>query len=164
MVRSSIVLAALFAAAPALAQEAVGCAAFKWPLDRERALLANPTQAASGAEISASGAAVTVALLPLANANLPLAPTRTPKYPNSYAGFLRAAALPKAGIYRVTLSHGAWIDVVQDGRTLRSVGFTGSKGCDGVAKSVKFDLAAAPFVIEVSGTSAHNVGLVITPD
>ena len=43
MGRSYLALVALLLAAPALAQEPVGCDKFKWPLDRERTMLANPT-------------------------------------------------------------------------------------------------------------------------
>jgi hypothetical protein len=164
MVRSSFFFIALLAAAPALAQEPAGCTSFKWPLDHERALLASPAQVASGGAVSQPQTAVSVALVPFTEAKLPQAPSRAPKYPDSYAGFVQASAPASAGTYRITLSHGAWIDVIQDGRTLKSVAFTGAKGCDGIAKSVKFDLAAAPFVIELSGTAAHSVGLVVTPD
>jgi hypothetical protein len=163
MVRSSLALIALLMAVPALAQEPVGCDTFKWPLDTERTLLAKPSQAASGGEATLA-AAVTLALVPFADAKLPAPPSRAPKFPDSYAGFVRVSALPKAGTYRITLSHGAWIDVVQDGQELKPGAFTGAKGCDGLAKSVKFELAATPFVIELSGTSAQAIGLVVTPD
>ncbi|MFZ0559168.1 MAG: hypothetical protein WAN31_02640 [Methylovirgula sp.] len=162
MVRSSLVLIALLAATPALAQEPTGCSTLKWPLDKERALLAKPSEVVSGAQGVQPLNPVAVTLQPLAAAKLPQAPSRAPRYPDSYAGFVQASA-PASGTYRITLSHGAWIDVIQDGHALKSVGFTGAKGCD-IAKSVKFDLAAAPYVIEISGTSAHSIGLVVTPD
>ncbi|HEY1735304.1 MAG TPA: hypothetical protein VGG12_01530 [Methylovirgula sp.] len=163
MFRSVLFLVALLAAAPALAQEPQGCGSFKWPLDQERALLAKASPLASGGALPQVAAAVTVTLAPLAQAKLPTPPSRAPKYPDSYAGFLNAPA-PEAGTYRITIAQGAWIDVIQDGQTLKSAGFTGAKGCDGLAKSVKFDLAPSPYVIEVSGTSAHAIALVVTPD
>jgi len=42
MGRSNLALIALLLATPAFAQEPVGCDKFKWPLDRERTMLANP--------------------------------------------------------------------------------------------------------------------------
>ena len=64
---------ALLIAAPALAQEPVGCDKFKWPLDHERALLASSSQLASGAAMAQPlAAAVTLALVPLADAKLPV--------------------------------------------------------------------------------------------
>ena len=166
MIRVVLFIAAtLLAAAPALAQEPVGCDNFKWPLDHERALLASPSQKPSGADLPQPvGAAVALALAPLADAKLPVAPSRAPKSPESDAGFVNAAALPKAGTYRVTLAAPAWIDVIQNGHALQSTAFSGASGCAGVAKSVKFDLAAAPFTVELSGTTAHAITFVVTPD
>ena len=165
MGRSHLALIALLLAAPAFAQEPVGCDKFKWPLDRERTMLANPTVVASGSEVQQPlAAAMMVTLVPFADANLPMAPSRAPKSPDSYAGFVRVSALPRAATYRITLSEGAWIDVVQDGYDVKSGAFSGAMGCDGVRKSVKFELTAAPFIIELSGTTAHAVALVVTPD
>jgi hypothetical protein len=156
---------ALLIAAPALAQDPVGCDKFKWPLEQERALLANASPIVSGGEMSQPlVAAVMVTLVPFADAKLPMAPSRAPKSSDSYAGFVRGVAVPKAGTYRVTLSKGAWIDVIQDGHNVKSRAFSGATGCDSVAKSVKFELTATPFVIELSGTAARTIAVVVTPD
>ncbi len=164
MRRSHLALIALLLAAPAFAQEPVGCDKFKWPLDRERTMLANPTVVASGSDVLQPLAAMLVTLVPFADAHLPMAPERAPKSPDSHAGFVRVSALPKPGTYRVTLSEAAWIDVIQDGAALKAAAHSGATGCDGVRKSVKFELAAGPMIIELSGTTAHAVALVLTPD
>jgi hypothetical protein len=166
VVRAALfIIAALSAAVPAMAQEPVGCDKFKWPLEHERTLLASPTQLSSGAAMAQPlGAAVMLALAPLADAKLPVAPSRAPKSPDSYAGFVSAPAVAKAGTYRVTLSAPAWIDVIQNGQALKSTAFSGASGCAGLAKSVKFELSAAPFTIELSGTAAHALSFVVTPD
>jgi hypothetical protein len=44
----------------------------------------------------------------------------------------------------VTLSHEAWIDVVQDGRYARSVGSTSRNDCPGLRKSVRLDFGVRP--------------------
>jgi len=163
MVRVSLALVALLTAAPALAEEPVGCDKFKWPLDHERALLASPSQVASGGAVAPSEAAA-VTLVPFADAKLPVAPSRAPKFPDSYAGFVSVSAPPNAGTYRVTLSRAAWIDVVQDGHDLTPGAFSGATGCDSIAKSLKFELTAAPFVIEISGAKAPAITFVVTPD
>jgi len=156
---------ALLIAVPALAQEPVGCDKFKWPLERERALLASPSQMPSGGEMPQSLAtAVTVALVPYADAKLPVPPSRTPKSADSYAGYATAAAIAKPGTYRVTLSAPAWIDVVQNGHALQSTAFSGASGCSGIAKSVKFELSASPFSVELSGSTAHVITFAVTPD
>jgi hypothetical protein len=152
-------------ATAAAAQEPVGCDKFKWPLDREKALLAAPVSVASGAEAAQPlGVAIKLALVPFADAKLPMEPTRTPRSADSYAGYLRVPALPKAGTYRIPLSGGGWVDVFQGGRDVKSSAFSGATGCGGVRKSVKFELSAAPFIIEVTGTTARDIGIVVTPD
>jgi hypothetical protein len=149
----------------AFAQEPIGCDKFKWPLDRERALLANAKPLASaGNAAAANDAAVKLALVPFGAAKLPAPPSRAPKAKNSMAGFVTLPAPAKAGTYRVTLSASAWIDVVQAGKEVKSTAFSGATGCEGVRKSVKFELAAKPFVIELSGTAAPEVALVVTTD
>ncbi len=165
MTRVFLIAVALAVAAPALAQEPVGCDKFKWPLDHERALLASPSQLSSGATMPQPlAAAVTLALVPLADAKLPVAPSRAPKSPDTYAGFVDAPAVAKPGTYRVTLGAPAWIDVVQNGQAVKSTAFSGASGCAGLAKSVKFELSAAPFIVELSGTTAHALSFVVTPD
>lgn len=165
MLRCAIIAVALLSSAAAFAAEPVGCDKFKWPLDRERALLAQPAAVASGATLAAPLAhAVDVTLVPFGEARLPLAPQRAPKAADSYAGFVRAGAPPKSGVYRITLAGPAWIDVVQDGHEVASTAFSGAVGCDGVRKSVKFELKSEPFTIAVSGTTARSIALVVTPD
>lgn len=160
--RIAIALAALVIAAPAFAQEPVGCDKFKWPLESERAAIAGATAVASGDEI-APAAAAKVTLAPIADAKLPQEPTRKPK-DGTFAGFVRVAALPKAGVYKVTMSKGGWIDVFQDGREVKSGAFSGATGCEGVRKSVKFDLKAAPILLVVTGAPDQEIGVVVTAE
>jgi len=164
------ILAALIAgvvAAPCLAQEPVGCDKFKWPLDNERAMLtaADVPGVASGGSIAKPlPTTVAIALVSFADARLPLPPERAPKSPASFAGFVKAAAPPRAGTYKITVSAPAWIDVAQAGKLVKSSTFSGAVGCDGIRKSVKFDLAAAPFTVEISGVEANSIRLAITGD
>ena len=160
-----IVIAACAVAVPALAQEPVGCDKFKWPLDKERATL-------NGTDLPkiASGASVTfpipfgtiVALVPFADAKLPAPPERVPKSPDTFAGFFQASAPKQLGSYKITLSAEGWVDVTQSGNTVKSTAFSGALGCEGIRKSVKFDLAAAPFTVELSGVKVDSIKLVIS--
>jgi hypothetical protein len=163
-IRTLAVLAVVVSAGAAWAQEPVGCDKFKWPLDRERALLAVAAPLGDRAEVPPLAGAVKLTLLPLAEARLPAEPSRKPRSADSHAGVVRYAAVPHPGTYRITLSAGAWIDVIQDGQTLKSGAFSGATGCEGVRKSVKFDLSAAPFVIEISGARAKETAIAVTPD
>ncbi len=74
---------------------------------------------------------------------------------------MRVPAPEKAGVYQVSLSDEAWIDVVQDGRYARSVGSTGRSDCPGLRKSVRFELSASPFVVQISGVSSASIALTI---
>jgi hypothetical protein len=161
----SLIVLALCIATSAFAQEPVGCDKFKWPLDKERATLAGSDlpKVDSGSRINWWLLFATiVALVPLAEAKLPMAPERTPKSNESFAGFIQSPTPAKAATYKITLSSEGWIDVVQDDRRVQSITSTGVRGCDGVRKSVKFDLAAAPFVVQISGIEANTIGLVIS--
>lgn len=154
-------------AAPCLAQEPVGCDKFKWPLDKERATL-NGTdlpKVASGDRVAWKiPFATTVALVPFADAKLPLPPERAPKSPTSFAGFIEAPAPSRAGTYKITLSAAGWIDVVQAGKLVKSGASSDAMGCAGLRKSVKFDLAAAPFAVEMSGVEANSIRIAISGD
>ena len=154
-------------AAPALADEPVGCDKFTWPVEKERAMLtsAGAVTVASGMKLALPlPVAVTVDLAAFADAKLPMAPERAPKLSNSFAGFISVPAPPQAGSYKVTLSSEAWIDVVQDGHFLKSTAHTGAMGCAGIRKSVKFNLDAVPFVVQLSGVPANKIGVAITGD
>jgi hypothetical protein len=161
-----LALVACSLAAPCLAQEPVGCDKFKWPLDQERAMLTGDTPTfASGTSLPhALPVSVVVGLKPLADAQLPMPPERAPKSADSFAGFVQAPAPAQSGIYKITLSSEGWIDVIQNGQFVKSAAFSGAQGCDGIRKSVKFDLAAAPFTVELSAVPASSIRTAITGD
>lgn len=164
--RASLVIAlTLSATLPAFAADPEGCDKFKWPIDRERAALTAPDRPkiASGADLnSALPVAALMSLRPAADANLPTTPERIPK-PNTFSGFVALKNLLPPGRYTVNLSAGGWIDVVQDGQFLRSVTSSGVRGCDGIRKSVKFELPAKPLVIQISGVETDSISLAIVP-
>lgn len=148
-------------------QEPVGCDKFKWAIDKERATLTGTDlpKLASGTRITwPIPWATIVTLTPFADAKLPIAPEVTPKSPASFAGFLEARAPAKAGIYKITLSLEGWIDVIQDGHAVKSTAFSGALGCEGVRKSVKFDLAARPLTLELSGVPANSIMIAVSRD
>jgi hypothetical protein len=45
----------------------------------------------------------------------------------------------------------------QDGVAIPSTDFSGVKGCDGLRKSVRFDLKPEPALIEISGSPAAHL-------
>src|SRR5271154_2530203 len=160
------VAASLLAATPALAaEEPSGCDKFKWNIDHERAALTAPDRVklASGGDMAAlPSTGMTLALTAPADAKLPTPPERAPK-DGTFAGFTKLTAAPKAGIYTISLSAGAWIDVVQDGHFLKPKAFSGATDCDGIRKTMKYEFEAKPFVLQISGIKEDSVSVAILP-
>jgi len=157
-----IVAFALLASVPAWAAEPSGCDKFKWPIERERAALTAPDRPklASGAEITAPS--ITLGLVAPAAAMLPTPPERAPK-DGSFAGFVALKTAPKPGVYTISLSSAAWVDVVQDGKILKPRAFSGATDCDGIRKTMKYELAASPFMVQVSGATDSTISLALLP-
>ena len=166
MRRAVLLALVLFGAAPAwAAEEPSGCDKFKWPIDRERAALTAPDRAklASGSEQAAlPSTGITLALVAPGDAKLPTPPERAPK-DGTFAGFTSIKAAPKAGLYTISLSAGAWVDVVQDGHFLKPKAFSGATDCDGIRKTMKYELSASPFVLQVSGSKDNSISMAILP-
>ena len=161
-----IVALALLVGVPAhAADEPSGCDKFKWPIERERAALTAPDRAnlASGVELPTLPAnGVTLALVAPTDARLPTPPERSPKE-GTFAGFVRVKTLPNAGLYTISLSSGGWVDVVQNGSFLKPTAHSGATDCDGIRKTVKFELSASPLVVQVSGTKENSISIAILP-
>jgi hypothetical protein len=166
MRKTLFVVLTLLAAGPALAaEEPSGCDKFKWNIDHARAALTAPDRAklTSGSELTALPATgVTIALVAPADAKLPTPPERAPKE-DTFAGFAKFPAVPKAGSYTLSLSNGAWVDLVQDGHFLKPTAFSGATDCEGIRKTVKFDLAAMPFMLQISGARENSLSIAIQP-
>jgi hypothetical protein len=166
MRKSLVVALLLLGAAPAwAAEEPSGCDKFKWPIERERAALTAPDRAklSSGNELAAlPSSGITLALVAPADAKLPSPPERAPKE-GTFAGFTSFKTAPKAGLYTISLSAGGWVDVVQDGHFVKPKGFSGATDCDGIRKTMKYELSASPFVLQVSGTRENAISIAILP-
>jgi hypothetical protein len=165
--RTSLFVALLlFGVVPAwAAEEPSGCDKFKWPIERERAALTAPDRSklASGGELTAlPSTGVTLALRAPADAKLPTPPERAPKE-GTFAGFASIKNAPKAGLNTISLSSGGWLDVVQDGHFLKPKAFSGATDCDGIRKTMKYELSASPFVLQVSGTKEDSISIAILP-
>ncbi|MBP1098162.1 hypothetical protein [Bradyrhizobium diazoefficiens] len=164
--RIPIFLAALtLGATSALAaEEPSGCDKFKWPIERERAALTAPDRAklVSGSEQAAlPSSAITLGLVAPSEAKLPTPPERAPK-DGTFAGFTDIKTT-KAGLYTISLSAGAWVDVVQDGHVLKPMAFSGATDCDGIRKTMKYELSAQPLVLQVSGARDNFISIAILP-
>jgi|SRR5262252_6400594 len=166
MLKTLLVALLAFAVAPVwAAEEPSGCDKFKWPIDHERAVLTAPDRVKlnSGTDVTAMPATgITLALAAPSDAKLPSPPERAPR-DGTMAGFANFKSAPKAGIYTISLSAGGWVDVVQDGHFLKPKAFSGATDCDGIRKTMKYELAAQPFVLQVSGARESAISIAILP-
>ena len=164
-IRSATMAAILaFSCQASRAEEPRGCDAFKWPLQKEAALLQAPSlqELAADGTAQADGKAYGLKLIEFTETHLPMPPERKPKISPSTAGFATFMA-PTAGAYQVVVSQAAWIDVVQDGHYVKPSAFSGATDCPGVRKSIRVDLAATPFTLQISGASATSIGMLVEP-
>ena len=156
----------LSSAAPAFAaEEPSGCDKFKWPIERERAALTAPDRVrlnSGGEQVALPPTAITLALVAPGDAGLPMPPERAPKE-GTLAGFATFKSVAKAGVYTISLSAGAWVDVVQGGHFLKPRGFSGATDCDGIRKTMKYELSASPFVLQVFGVKESAISIAILP-
>ncbi|AZO74596.1 MAG: hypothetical protein E5V92_12585 [Mesorhizobium sp.] len=139
-----------------------GCDAFKWPVTREQALFPAAPAAQSGADLTV-GQAMDFALVAVDTISFEVPPARAPA-----AGTFGATAsviVPPEGELQLSLSDEAWIDVVQNGRAVKSTGFSGVKTCPGIRKSVRFKLAGGAAIIQLSGAKKADLKVaVLTPE
>ena len=157
------IMAILLASSAALAAEPHGCDKFAWSIAKAQLLLAKPIPPAGVPADRDAGMAVSLPLKPLTDAGLKYPPERKPTDAKSFAGSVEFAGAKQAASYAVTLSAAAWIDLVQDGKYLKPVAFTGALDCAGVRKSVKFAIGPDPFTLQLSGVPSGTINLVVTP-
>ncbi|MFD1299976.1 hypothetical protein [Methylobacterium marchantiae] len=147
------------------AADPAACTSFDWPVLREQAWFEAPSlpRLDSGATLSADMPGAVLALKPMAEADLPFTPSREPK-PGTFGGTLQIPPVVTPGLYQVTLSDSAWIDVSQDGTTTRKpVASTMRPGCPGVSKSVRFQFGTTPILIAVSGAKSDSIRIAVAP-
>lgn len=163
--RRIFLIAALLSPAWAQAAEPSGCDKFKWPIAHEQSALSAPQVARleSGALLGLDAAA-SVHLGPQFEAKLEMPPERPPRASPSYAGAVNLNAPGAAGTYKVSLSGEGWIDVIQDGRFVKPVGFSGALDCPSLRKSVKFSLEAKPLTIQISDVKTPGISLIVSPE
>jgi hypothetical protein len=157
-------LALVFAfAGTANAQDTSGCEKFKWSVARERAwFAAGPKQIDAGANLMLTDQAYVVSLRPTDAAGFVMPPERVPK-PGAFGATLAVAAIDKPGLYEITLSDEAWIDVIQNSARVKSTDFSGQKTCLGVRKSVRFAFATGPLTVQISNAEGATIAIAIAP-
>jgi hypothetical protein len=104
-----------------------------------------------------------LALEPGSRAIFAAPPERKPKSDDWLGGAVWFPAVERAGVYQVTLSDEAWIDLVQDGGYVHAVGNAMRHDCPGLRKSVRFEFGPGPFVLQLSGAAADTIVVAIGP-
>ena len=102
-------------------------------------------------------------LEPAGSVSFELPPERKPKGETWFGGTVSLPAPAMGGIYQITISDDAWIDIVQEHNFVRSAGSTGRSDCTGLRKSVRLDLRALPFVLQFSGAVVPVITLSVSP-
>ena len=102
-------------------------------------------------------------LKPQASVTYPIAPSGKSKADakEEFGGVLTFDGVAKPGVYQVTLSSRGWIDVVQGGAALSTVGHTGMKDCDAIRKSVRFEIGSGPFAVQLSGVPQDTIKIAV---
>jgi len=152
-------VAAVQLAAIASAQAAAGCDGGKWPLSPVQAHFGAALPAlASGGAIPALGAPALVNLSAQDDIAFPHAPARASKANPAYAAVLELGTEP-AATYQITVSAGAWIDLLEDGDLVKQSGYIRAKDCPGVDKSIRFATRGGALTIQISGAYGKAIKL-----
>lgn len=117
-----------------------------------------PVSAASTPVTLPIGQGVRATLLPVASVKLAVATDRSTA--GTSAGVF-AFTVRQPGRYRVALGAGVWIDVVGGGRALPAVAHGHGPACSPVRKMVDFDLGPGAYRLQVVGSAAPVVDLMI---
>ena len=88
------------------------------------------------------------------------APPERARGSDVYGGYVTIKSLDR-GLYQVTLSQDAWLDVIQNDQFARSAGSSGRRDCPGLRKSVRFHLQATSTIIQVSSVESSDIVIMI---
>ncbi len=107
------------------------------------------------------GQAVTMALLPTPKVAYPLRPEK-PGGTVSYGG-LASFTVKQAGVWRVALGSGAWVDVVKDGKASTSIAHGHGPDCSGVRKMVDYQLQPGRYTLQIAANGEDRLSVLVTP-
>jgi len=156
-------LAALAACTGASAQQNAAlqpaCATVVAPWKAPR-MLTSAREAADAAQVAfAPGEAVHFTLHPdgeVAYATLPQGEGEAASF-----GGMASFTVAEKGLYRVGLSEPIWVDVAQNGKPAEAKHFGPGPACSGIRKAVSFALEPGSHVLEVSGSTIAEVGVIV---
>ena len=136
-----------------------GCNSFAWTVENERAWFAEKDlrRVASGVRLSRIDRAVALELVPTRSVEFFLRPKKTPP-PDSFSGQVAFFGVPRPGLYQVSISGDASIDVFENGTRLAAVAETEARDCRSVRRSERFTLAPGDLVlVQISGALEPSI-------
>lgn len=165
--RFTLCLAALLCATPALAQDPATdprCATVRPAIPAELSRWGQRTMLVAGtstrsAPVLVIGQAADLRLTAADRVTVAAPPGRSAEA-GSTAGLV-LFQVARAGTYRVALGEAAWIDVVRAGRALPSKAHGHGPTCSGIRKIVDFRLVPGRYVLQIAGTPAAAVPVMI---
>lgn len=105
------------------------------------------------------GTAVDAALTPTGDVRYVAAPEKAGGLA-SYGG-LFSFTVESTGTYRVALGSAAWIDVLKGEAAVASTAHGHGPDCSGIRKVVDFPLAAGSYTLQIAGSAAPSLPLMI---
>jgi hypothetical protein len=165
-----ILAASVAGMAPALADETEGCSHFTWDVSHELAVMKQTPKPITAAIKPGSGTPLLqvdtlyeVKLAPQGSVTYSAKPAK-PTLDDSAQGGLVRFHVEQSGLYRISITSGHWIDVIEGEQFVKSKDFQGSRGCARPHKIVAFDLPAhKELILQFSGSTDPTVTLAITP-
>lgn len=165
----STLLLACLASATAFAADPDPCTKFTWDVSHELAVAKQTPQPVTAA--SKPGKSIPrlqldhlyeLKLAPQSGVTFAPTPGK-PTLPDGAAAGLVRFHTGKAGRYRVSITSGHWIDVVDDGKLIKSRDFQGARGCERPHKIVEYELPAGrDLTLQLSGSPDASVVLSVT--
>lgn len=145
-----------------------GCDAFTWDVSHELDVLDKPAKAITAGTDGKKPVHLdldqhyTVKLAPQSAVHFALKPGKPTPEDGAQAGVL-SFHTPKPGRYRVSISTGHWLDMVDGKLIVVSSDFQAQRGCEKVHKVVQFELSGnKDFVLQLSGDTKASVDVAIT--
>jgi hypothetical protein len=157
-------------AGPVAALADDGCDHFSWDVSHELAVMKQPAKPVTAATKGGPGAPALdvdkvyeLKLSAQSGVTYVVKPAK-PTLDDSAQGGIARFHIARAGLYRVSITSGHWIDVIDGQESIKSKDFQGARGCERPHKIVEFELPAnKDLVLQLSGSTDASVILAITP-
>jgi hypothetical protein len=155
--------------ADAGAADADPCAHFKWDVSRELAVMRKTPQSITaalkpGADVPQLKVGVLYALTLADQSGVTFVaqPAKSHSDRAARAGLARFR-VDAAGHYRISITSGHWLDVIDAGQAVNSLDFQGHTGCERPRKIVEYELPEGrDLTLQLSGSADAQVLIAIT--